>query len=48
MAKTQEIVFTIEYSVPIEDKMTIDLNGVLEKMREDGSAKVVKVEVRNG
>lgn len=42
----QRLVFTLEYGIDIEHNMNVDIEGVLEKMKENGSGDVVKVEVR--
>lgn len=42
----QQLVFTIEYIIDIERNMSLDLDGVLEKMQENGASNIVSVEVR--
>lgn len=42
----QQLVFTLEYMLDIEPSMSVDLEGVLEKMQEQGGGAVVKVEIR--
>lgn len=44
---SQMIVFTIEYSVDVEESMEVNLSGLLEHARETGGAIVTSVEVRN-
>lgn len=42
----KEVVFTVEYMVQIDANMEVDVQGVIEKAQETGSARIVNVEIR--
>ncbi len=44
---TQKLVFTIEYIIDIEPTMTVELEAVLDKIRETADAQILNVEVRD-
>jgi hypothetical protein len=42
----KELVFTIEYSIFIDENMEVDVQGVIEKAQETGLARITGVEIR--
>ena len=45
--KQQELVFLLEYSLDIGDDMVVDVEEVLNKMRESGGGKILTVSIRD-
>lgn len=43
----KDLVFTLEWTVAIEENMSLNLDEVMDKMREAGGCELIDVTVRN-